>query len=251
MCVDEDKGGLGLKGNDLIVFSVIFGFCQQPGHYFNGSLAYLQEWTGASRTGVLKNLDSLLLKGLISKEESKPTNIYRVNYDALPLKEDLYVNKVAERANYVDKDVNNVAQTCQHSEHNNIVNTINNTNNKYVQSLELENNTKEVINYLNKVCSTNFKSSTLDSRKLVKQRLSEGYTIDDFKTVIDSKWKLWGQKPITFQNGTSSLVYLRPSTLFGSKFESYLYEARCSYKQPTNSYSVSSAVDTDVSTKSY
>jgi len=49
MCNSPEDGGLGLKGNDLIVYAIIYGFCQTPGHKFNGSLAYLQEWTNSSR----------------------------------------------------------------------------------------------------------------------------------------------------------------------------------------------------------
>ena len=45
-------------------------------------------------------------------------------------------------------------------------------------------------------------------------RLKEGYTIDDFKTVIDKKVSGW--------LGTEFEQYLTPQTLFGSKFEKYL-----------------------------
>ena len=49
---------------------------------------------------------------------------------------------------------------------------------------------------------------------LVKARLKEGFTVDDFKTVIDKKVKAW--------KGTAFEQYLTPFTLFGEKFEIYL-----------------------------
>lgn len=45
-------------------------------------------------------------------------------------------------------------------------------------------------------------------------RLNEGYTVEDFYTVIDKKYDEW--------QGTEREKYLRPETLFGNKFESYL-----------------------------
>ena len=44
--------------------------------------------------------------------------------------------------------------------------------------------------------------------------MSDGFTLADFKAVIDKKVKDW--------NGTKMQEYLRPETLFGAKFESYL-----------------------------
>ena len=47
--------------------------------------------------------------------------------------------------------------------------------------------------------------------------MKEGYVIEDFKKVIDSKSKEW--------LNTDFEKYLRPATLFGTKFENYLNEA--------------------------
>lgn len=49
---------------------------------------------------------------------------------------------------------------------------------------------------------------------LIKARLKEGFTYQDFISVIDKKYAEW--------NGTEFQAYLRPETLFGTKFESYL-----------------------------
>lgn len=72
----------------------------------------------------------------------------------------------------------------------------------------------EIVDYLNLVCGTNYGSKTKNTVKHIKARLDEGFSVDDFKTVIDKKAKNW--------KGTQMEQYLRPDTLFGTKFESYL-----------------------------
>ena len=74
-----------------------------------------------------------------------------------------------------------------------------------------------VIDYLNKKASTNYRASTKNTQSFINARVSEGYTVEDFKKVIDSKSKEW--------LNTDFEKYLRPATLFGTKFENYLNEA--------------------------
>ena len=74
-----------------------------------------------------------------------------------------------------------------------------------------------IIDYLNQKIGSNYKSNTKSTVSHIKARLKEGFTLDDFYTVIDKKVLLWG-KDIKMQ------AYLRPETLFGTKFESYLNE---------------------------
>ncbi|MBS6157694.1 MAG: conserved phage C-terminal domain-containing protein, partial [Sutterella sp.] len=62
---------------------------------------------------------------------------------------------------------------------------------------------------------TRYKASTASTRKHIKARLDEGFTIDDFKMVIDKKCSEW-------LNNSKMEQYLRPETLFGTKFEGYL-----------------------------
>lgn len=73
---------------------------------------------------------------------------------------------------------------------------------------------EEIIEYLNQKAGTSFRSRSTDSRKHIHARLDEGFTLQDFKTVIDKKVAEW--------KGTDMAKYLRPATLFGSKFEGYL-----------------------------
>lgn len=79
---------LGLKGNELLVFAIIYGFSQEDNQVFSGSLRYLTEWTGGVRSGIQKNLKSLMEKDLIRKETEKINNItfcrYWVNPRVVP-----------------------------------------------------------------------------------------------------------------------------------------------------------------------
>lgn len=59
-----------------------------------------------------------------------------------------------------------------------------------------------------------YKPSNTKTISLIKARLREGFTFDDFKKVIDKKVKAW--------KGTIFEQYLTPFTLFGDKFEIYL-----------------------------
>lgn len=77
--------------------------------------------------------------------------------------------------------------------------------------IEIEN----IIEYLNKSTNKKFKSKSKNTISHINARLKEGFTIDDFKTVIDNKTKKW-------LNDEKMSEYLRPETLFGNKFESYL-----------------------------
>lgn len=58
---------LQLKGNELIVYAIIYGFSQAEGTAFKGSLQYLADWTNSTKQGVIKNLKSLMQKGLIDR----------------------------------------------------------------------------------------------------------------------------------------------------------------------------------------
>lgn len=73
----------------------------------------------------------------------------------------------------------------------------------------------EVVSYLNHKTSSNFRDKTKKTRSLIKSRWNEGFRLQDFKTVIDNKAADW-----LHDNKMSS--FLRPETLFGTKFESYL-----------------------------
>ena len=84
---------------------------------------------------------------------------------------------------------------------------------------------KEIITYLNEKTGKKLRWDAKSNQKEIKARFNEGYTLDDFKTVIDKKYHEWGRKPTKeeLQRGVNDMrIYLRPKTLFGSNFDVYL-----------------------------
>lgn len=75
----------------------------------------------------------------------------------------------------------------------------------------------EIIDYLNGATGSRYRTSTPKTKSLIRARFNEGFTVEDFKTVIDKKVRAWGADSVMQK-------YLRPETLFGTKFESYLNE---------------------------
>jgi len=74
---------------------------------------------------------------------------------------------------------------------------------------------QEIVDYLNLKAGTSYRHSTSSTQKLIRARWNEGFRLDDFKQVIDNMTAKWKGDPKMEQ-------YLRPQTLFGTKFESYL-----------------------------
>ncbi|MBS2764340.1 phage replisome organizer N-terminal domain-containing protein [Bacillus licheniformis] len=73
---------------------------------------------------------------------------------------------------------------------------------------------KLIIDLLNKVAGTRYRYTTEKTKKDIKARWNEGFRFEDFKHVILVKCEEW--------RGTDMDKYLRPQTLFGTKFENYL-----------------------------
>ena len=75
---------------------------------------------------------------------------------------------------------------------------------------------EEIIAYLNAKTGKHFRDVE-STRKLIRARFKEGYTLEDFKHVVDIKCSQWLRDP-------KMSKYLQPSTLFGTKFEGYANE---------------------------
>ena len=73
---------------------------------------------------------------------------------------------------------------------------------------------KEIIEHLNTRTGSNYRHTTNKTKDLIKARFNEGFTLDNFKEVIDKKCVEW--------MNTDMQKFLRPETLFGTKFEGYL-----------------------------
>lgn len=95
---------------------------------------------------------------------------------------------------------------------------------------------KEIISYLNEKAGTNYRSSSKTTRQHIHARLEEGYSVEDFQRVIDNKCADW--------KGTEWEKYLRPTTLFGTKFESYLNQKQT--KKGANGIPIAETSEPDI-----
>ena len=112
-------------------------------------------------------------------------------------------------------------------------NAIKDLTNKELSEESTKNNIySRVIDFLNAMAGTNYKSTTAKTQQLIKARLKEGFTLEDFETVIRKKCREWVD--------TDFAKYLRPETLFGTKFESYLNASEVKSMPKYNSKNISS-----------
>ena len=98
-----------------------------------------------------------------------------------------------------------------------VVNTVPNADSNV--SEKFESDLKAIIDHLNGAIGSRYTTKNKQLRGYVHARLEEGFTVDDFFTVIDTKAAKWKDDP-------KMRDYLRPSTLFApSHFEEYLNES--------------------------
>lgn len=172
-----------LKGLEKDIYAIIYGFSQAENQTYNGSLKYLADWTNSSKQGVLKALNSLQQKGLISKKENIFNGVKFVEY-------------------YSTEFNGGIKQSLNNNINNSIENNI-----KDISTAE------KIINHLNEVAGTKFRPVE-SNLKFINARLKD-YDETDLLSVIDKKVKEW--------KGTKMQQYLRPETLFNAtKFETYV-----------------------------
>lgn len=185
---------------------------------------------------------------LIRKEESYPSNKYYIVFE-----DDITIEDSKENIQECKDSLHQCKeslQLCKDSLHNNIDNSTNNiidnnkkdtrkampvnrildsnkehtmcAQNKKVSVSEVA---EHVISYFNQVCGTSYRTKSSAIQRAVKARLKEGFTEEDFFTVVDQKYKDWGLNPKNLSGGGTTLDILRPSVVFGSKMEEYLQQA--------------------------
>nr|UVN04811.1 MAG: replication initiator protein A [Bacteriophage sp.] len=199
---------LNLKGYELIVYALIYGFSQDGNSKFSGTRRYIAEWCGCSMRTVDNTLASLLSKQLIIKHEKYVNGVRSCDYTAVPA-------ELAARQNATQTPADTQTNAETPTEHNATEpQQLLDEPQAPAQSKEPD-PTEEIVEHLNQRAGTHYKSTTATTRKLIKARLREGFTVDEFKMVIDKKCADWLNNPAMAE-------YLRPETLFGNKFESYL-----------------------------
>lgn len=168
-----------------------------------------------------KNRCSEIIKSLEKKGYITIEYIYQPGSKAISKRVIKRVRKIDRGIREIDRPTRKTEEGCsENCEDNNTFfsNTFNNTSNKediVEQSTTTALPYKEIIDYLNQKTSKNFKHTSKATQRHIKARLAEGFTVNDFKQVIDNKCSDW-------LRDQKMKEYLRPETLFGTKFESYL-----------------------------
>lgn len=188
---------LELKGNELIVYACIYGFSQSEQQAFSGSLQYLADWTNSTKQSVINCLKSLVEKGYIDKTDKYINGVKFCEYRTTKL------NGVLNKVEWGSQK--SLMGGIKQSLPNNIA--LDKPNNNI-------DNIKYIVDHLNSVIGKSYKYQSALTQRHIKARLNEGFTVEDFKNVINKKAAEW--------KGTEMEQYLRPETLFGTKFESYL-----------------------------
>ena len=170
---------------------------------------------------VYRNLKVLQEKGLIEYIKQGKKDLIRITTKGKTWNEfkDNNSEKNPSSEQNSEKNPNNLGKKSEKEPKNSEKNpTNNNTIYNYNNTNILNNIYSSVIDYLNKKTERTgkekYSSTSTKTQKLIKARLREKYELEDFKIVIDKKCKEW--------LGTDMEKYLRPETLFGNKFESYL-----------------------------
>lgn len=206
---------LELKGNELLVYACIYGFSQAENQVFSGGLQYLADWTRSTKRGVMKTVKSLVEKGLVEKKDRYVNDVKFCEYRALktPKKvvNSVHLGMELSSPGYGTQFIGGMELSSpgggELSSPNNILNNniLDNKRDIYTR----------VCSHLNQKAGTSYKPTSKATQRHINARLAEGYTVEDFITVIDKKCAEW-------LHDQKMRAYLRPETLFGSKFEGYL-----------------------------
>lgn len=180
---------------------------------------------------VYRNLKVLQEKGLIEYIKQGKKDLIRITTKGKTWNEfkDNNLEKSPSSEQNSEKNPNNLGKKSEKEPKNSEKNPINNnTIYNYNNTNILNNIYSQVINYLNekteRTGKEKYSSTSPKTQTLIKARLKEKYELEDFKIVIDKKCKEW--------LGTDMEKYLRPETLFGNKFESYLKQKTTITKNP-------------------
>lgn len=199
------------------------------------SIETIEKDLNISKNRLSKHMGQLIASGIVEKSREREGNIYGKN-----------VYKVTHEAE-VKKDLKCIFEALQNDSIQKLQNEA--LENEAIEKLQNEdfrpfnfralendttinNNTNNnniyiIVEYLNEKAGTHYKASTAKTKSLINARLKEGFTVDDFKTVIDKKVKEW-------LKDVKMAKYIRPETLFGTKFEGYLNEKGSSCTGATN-----------------
>ena len=177
-----------------------------------------------------KNRCSEIIKSLEKKGYITIEYVYQQGSKAISKRVIKCVRKIDEGIREIDnptrKTEEGYSEKCEDN-NTSFSNTFSNTGNKediVEQSSTAPIPYEEIVQYLNQKTGKHFKSTSKATQRHIKARFTDGFVLDDFKQVIDKKCSDW-------LRDQKMKEYLRPETLFGTKFESYLNSKTTTTKQ--------------------
>ena len=213
-----------LKANEKILYSEItalankHGYCSASNAYFarlyEVTIRAISQWIGhLEKSGYIKTQ-------LIKDKETKKVVERRIYiHEVKPVEQMFHTHRT--NVPYPIEQMFQKPMEQKFQENNTSNNNTSNNNSRVSEEKkekdELKEVRKEVISYLNKAADKRFSSNSNNAKKFISARYNDGYRIDDFKLVIDNKVSGW-------KGHEKWDKFLRPETLFGNKFESYLNE---------------------------
>jgi uncharacterized phage protein (TIGR02220 family) len=195
-----------LSPNAKLLYGEITALCNEKGYCW-ASNAYFSELYEIHNKSISRLISQLEKKGYIKIEmilegkqvKSRHISIAPSNNNVTTYPQNCYEGINENVTTPSNKNV---------TENTTVTNTTTNNTKEYIPY-------SEIVSYLNEKVKANFKSSSTKTIQLIRARWKEGFTLDDFKQVIDIKTDEW-------ISDSKMNRYLRPETLFGTKFESYL-----------------------------
>lgn len=177
----------------------------------------IEEMTGLTRYKQDKAIEDLEKSGILVKQvRGVPAKRYfKLDYKALAIK---FVNGLQSSVKENDNQVFKKLETNKESINKESINKESNIKSMSDSDESDEIPYKVIVDYLNMKTGSKYRSGTKATQRLIRARWNEGFKVEDFKKVIDVKVGDWF-------NDSKMAEYLRPQTLFGTKFESYLNQS--------------------------
>lgn len=185
-----------LTPNAKLLYGEITALCNEKGYCW-ASNSYFSELYGVSKVSISKWINQLVAKGYVKSDMQYKEGTKEILNRYIRIVNEPIEEKLKTPIKEKFKENNTSFNT-----------TTNNTKEIYIPF-------SEIVSYLNEKAKTQYKHTSKKTKDLIKARCNEGFTLEDFKTVIDKKSNEW-------LNDSKMNQYLRPETLFGTKFESYL-----------------------------
>lgn len=184
-----------------------YGYCTASNGYF-AKLYEVTKVTVSRRIANLKECGYLQVEIIREGNEIKQRKIYPLTEMIRPINtnDNTPINNSVNTPIITNVKENNTSNNTTSINNINRIDTLSGNPTSYPYS--------DVINYLNERTGKQYKSTTKKNQTVIRARIDEGFNLDDFKKVIDNKVTEW--------KGTDMEKYLRPETLFGTKFEGYL-----------------------------